>query len=307
MISNSIWTNNSIADLSGKLIMITGAGSGIGLETAKVLISKNADVIFATRENPKEVFKKLNSEYKKRAHFIGPLNLSDIRSIEIFTTCFNKNFNKLDILINNAGVMNPPYVKTHQGFELQFGTNHLGHFALNGLLIKHLIAAPGSRIVTVSSSTANDAEIDFNNLNAEKGYDKKIAYKQSKLANMYFFLELERKLKKHNIDCISAGAHPGYAKSNLQRYSTGFLRKLHVVYTLQKYGQSEKMGALPILRAATEEKIEGGAYIGPSSANGLKGFPAHTTVPEIANNLEIATQLWAISEKMTGIKYNFNI
>lgn len=300
------WTSAAIPDLLGKVVIVTGANSGIGFEAAKVLGEKNADVIFGCQDpiKAKQAIAKLNLKIKNKFHFIAPLNLADISSVKKFAETFQKKYSRLDILINNAGVMSPPYAKTVQGFELQFGVNHLGHFALCGYLLKSLAGTDGSRIVTVSSMAANNGILDLNNLNSEKHYNKNIAYKQSKLANLYFHVELNRYLKHNEISSSSVAAHPGYTRSNLQRHTVGILRKLHVLYTKYRFAQNTKMGTLPILRAATEKELTGNDYFGPDSVDELKGYPVRIELPESIQNIEIAKRLWQRSEELTGVYYN---
>ena len=300
----SKWTSELIPDLTGKVVVITGANSGIGLETAKVLSNKNATVILGCRSLYKfqESTKKISN--RNKLHFISSLDLSDFDSIELFSNEFKKEFNQLDILINNAGVMNTPFEKTNRGIELHFGTNHLGHYALTGQLLDLLLKTNKSRVVNVSSIAAHDALFDTSGIYSGENYDKKVAYKFSKLANLYFSLELDRRFKKNNLTCVSVTAHPGYSKSNLQRHSKGLLRKLHVLYTLSRYGQSTRFGALPILRASIEPNLLGSEYFYPNSSNGLTGFPIVGKYPEIALNEENAKTLWKLSENITNINYN---
>ena len=300
----SNWTSELIPDLTGKVVIITGGNSGIGLETVKVLSNKNATVILCCRSISKfqESVKRLSK--KNKLHFISPLDLADLNSIELFSNEFKKEFNRLDILINNAGVMNTPFEKTNQGIELQFGTNHLGHYALCGQLLNLLLKTNKSRVVNVSSIAADDALFDTSRLYSAEKYDKKTAYKFSKLANLYFSLELDRRFKRNNLHCISVAAHPGYSRSNLQRHSKRFIRKLHDLYTTSRYGQKTKSGALPILRASTEPNLVGSEYFYPNSFNGLTGFPIPGKYPEIALNEENANTLWKLSENITNINFN---
>lgn len=296
------WTEADISDLSGKIVVITGASSGLGYETAQVLLERNAIVVTGCSSNKAEVvLKTLSEKHKNKLHIISSLDLSDLSSIENFSRAFKNNFDRLDVLINNAGVMNIPYCETKQGFEMQLGVNHLAHFALVGYLAGVLQVSPKSRVVTVSSIAAHDAPPDV--LDPGRVYDKKLAYKGSKLCNLYFSLELDRRFKEHKIDCISLAAHPGYARSNLQRHSTGMLRRLHVAYTLMRFGQSGRMGALPILRAATEKDLQGKEYFYPDSANSLTGFPISGNFPAIAMDPDRAKRVWEMSGQLTGVNY----
>lgn len=303
----SHWTSELIPDLTGKVVVITGGNSGIGLETVKVLANKNATVVVCCRSISKfrESLRKVSA--KNKLHFISALDLTDLHSVELFSNEFKKEFNQLDVLINNAGVMNAPFELTNQGIELQFGTNHLGHYALCGHLLDVLMKTKKSRVVNVSSIAAHDAVFDTTGIYSGEKYDKKTAYKLSKLSNLYFSLELDRQFRKNDRDCISVAAHPGYSKSNLQRHSKGLLRKLHIFYTTNRYGQSTTSGALPILRASTELNLSGSEYFYPNSFNGLKGFPISGKYPEIALNEKNANTLWKLSEEITNIKYNFTL
>ncbi len=306
MTLKSDWTSESIPDLNGKTILITGASSGIGLEATRALLDKNATVVLACRNRIRfeQAIKTLRN--KKRAYFVAPLDLSNLISIENFANEFKKSFRQLHVLINNAGVMNTPFERTLLGVNIQFGVNHLGHYALCGHLLNNLLQTSGSRIVNVSSIAAAESQFDLANIYSAEKYEKNAAYRLSKLANLYFSLELNERFIQNKLPCISVSAHPGYAKSNLQRHSKGLLRKLHILYTIARYGQSAKAGALSILRAATETSLNGGEYFYPGSANGLKGVPVAGVYPPIALNDEYRKMLWVLSEELTTIKYHFN-
>lgn len=301
------WTSRHIPDLSAKVVLITGACSGIGLETAKALAAHRATVVVACKSflRYQEAFSRMPDGHKPL--FIAPLDLSDLSSIHRFVNAFKQKYRQLHILIHNAGVMNVPYEKTAQGVDIQFVINHLGHFALCGKLMDVLLKTPGSRVVNVSSISAHDAVFEPENIYAEENYDRIKAYKFSKLANLYFSLELDRRFKQHHLNCIAVAAHPGYSKTDLQRHSKGLLRRLHILYTTTRYGQSAKAGALPILRAATEPHLSGKEYFYPDSPNGLKGFPIKGHYPEIALNEENARILWDLSERLTNTNYSFSV
>jgi NAD(P)-dependent dehydrogenase (short-subunit alcohol dehydrogenase family) len=303
----SQWTSESIPDLSSKVVIITGANSGLGLETARVLVKKNATVILACKTKLKFQETARLIAPNKNLSFISPLDLSDPDSIKGFVNVFKKSFDRLDILINNAGIMNVPFEKTSLGLESQFAVNHLGHYALCGQLLDLIIKTKKSRVVNVSSIVAAEASFDTSNVFSEINYDTKAAYRYSKLANLYFSRELDRKFKENKCDCISVCAHPGYAKSNLQRHSKGLLRKLHILYTTNRYGQSTRMGALSILRASTEQDLNGNEYFHPNSENQLTGIPIAGQYPKLAMDEKNALDLWNLSERITNIHYNFKL
>jgi NAD(P)-dependent dehydrogenase (short-subunit alcohol dehydrogenase family) len=228
------------------------------------------------------------------------LDLADLGSISRFATAFKEKYTQLNILINNAGLMYPPKREvTRQGFEAQMGTNHFGHFALTGLLLDTIKKTPHSRVVTQSSLAHLNATIHWDDLNWEKKYSRVQAYGQSKLANLLFTYELDRQFKAHNIDAIATASHPGISKTNLFR-TAGFARLLvHLI------AQKADMGVLPILRAATEESLTGGEFIGPGQMMGVRGYPEIVKSNKVSYNTQVAKELWAISEKMTTVHFNF--
>lgn len=302
------WTADNIASQHGKKILITGANSGIGFEATKVLSKKGAHIIMTSRNLQKgnealEAIKKGNPNAKLD---LMQLDLADFHSINKFSDEFHSKYSKLDVLVNNAGVMNPPKREvTKQNFEVQFGTNHLGHFLLTGLLLDTLKNTPNSRI-SVQSSIVHKTEsmkpdIHFDDLNFEKSYNRDQAYAQSKLANLLFAYELDRRLKTHNIKTIVTAAHPGYTKTNLQANS-GFMIAVVLNNIL---AQNVKIGALPILRAATEENLKGGEYFGPTKTMEMRGFPELVKSSDKSYDEDLAKRLWNVSEKLTGIKYEF--
>ncbi|MFC4142343.1 oxidoreductase [Pedobacter mendelii] len=303
------WKADDIPSLQGQTIVITGANSGIGLETSKVLSKKGAQVIMAVRnlQKGKQAVEEIQKEYPDAKMDLMVLDLADFDSIKKFADDFKSKYPQLNVLINNAGVMSPPNRETtKQGFEIQLGTNHLGHFLLTGLVLDVMKKTPNSR-VAVQSSLAHKmkrylADINFDDLNWEKIYNKDHAYGQSKLANLLFAYELDRKLKANNIQITVAAAHPGFTKSNLQK-DQGFIISEIVVRLL---GQKVDMGALPILRAATENNLKGAEYFGPIKSNEMKGYPELVKSSEKSHNIELAKKLWEISEKLTGFTYKFN-
>jgi NAD(P)-dependent dehydrogenase (short-subunit alcohol dehydrogenase family) len=294
------WDSNDIDDQTGKVVIVTGGNSGIGLEAAIVLASKNAKMIIAIRDLKKGEaalynIKKAFPDADVRAM---ELDLADLASVKAFSDNFKIEFKKLDLLINNAGVMVPPYQKTKDGFELQMGTNHFGHFALTGFLIDLLKATPKSRIVNVSSMAHKTGNINFDDLNWEKRkYKKWSAYGDSKIANLYFTFALQKKLEHENSHVIVAAAHPGWTATKLQRHTLLF-SKLNYVFA-----QTIPMGALPTLLAATGPNIKGGDFIGPSGFMEIKGYPKKVTANLRSQKTELAEKLWDTSVELTGIKY----
>jgi NAD(P)-dependent dehydrogenase (short-subunit alcohol dehydrogenase family) len=292
------WTAETMPDLSGKVAIVTGANSGIGFEEARALASKSATVILACRNQQKgeAALERILQEHPRAKAERMQLDLSDLSSVRRFAGEYADRFDRLDILLNNAGIMAVPYGKTAGGFELQFGTNHLGHFALTGLLIERIRRTPEARVVTVSSGGHRFAEMDFGNLNAEKGYDPQRAYAQSKLANLLFTYELQRRFEKAGIDAIAAAAHPGWTATNL-----GPDWKMVRLIT-KIIAQTAEMGALPALYAATAPDVRGGEYYGPGGWQEIRGFPAKVRSSARSYDAAAASRLWSVSETMTGVR-----
>jgi len=295
------WNNENIPNLYGKIAIITGSNSGIGFETAKILAKKEATVILACRNIQKgeKALQRINSEINNAKLEFIQLDLSDLKSVHQFTETFKQKHNALHLLINNAGVMMPPYGKTKDGFELQFGTNHLGHFALTGLLLDVLIKTDNSRIVSVSSLMHKYGKVNFDDLNREKKYDKSEAYGQSKLSNLLFIYELQRRLTNKGLSTIAAASHPGWTRTNLQRHSgsAAFLNPI--------FGQLPDMGVLPTLMAATHPDVKGGDFYGPGGFMEMKGYPKKVQSNKMSHDKAIAKNLWEVSEELTKVKYSF--
>ncbi|HAQ07498.1 MAG TPA: short-chain dehydrogenase [Bacillus bacterium] len=293
-------------NLSGKTVVITGANSGIGYEAAKELARTGAAVILAVRNEEKgqAAVNAIIQEQKNAAVELMKLDLSDQESIRAFAEAFKSRFESLDILINNAGVMIPPYGKTKDGFELQFGSNHLGHFALTGFLLPLLKKTPKSRVVTLSSIAHRGASIYFDNLDGSKGYKAMKFYGQSKLANLLFAKDLDRRFKEHGIETISIACHPGISNTNLFKLgkseTPGYMKSL-----MKLFFQPAEMGALPTLYAATNENLKGGEYIGPDGRGNRKGNPAIETPSPGVYNEDTMQKLWDVSELLTGVRYEF--
>lgn len=306
------WNNDDIPDLTGRIVVVTGAKSGTGFQASKVLASKGAEVIMTCRslEKGEAAATEIRDEYPNATVRVMELDLADLSSVRSFAEEFVQNHTSLDILFNNAGVMQTPPYKTADGFELQFGTNHLGHFALTGLLLKPLLQANEARIVTMSSMASSNGKIHFDDINLEQKYGRTKAYSQSKLANLLFAYELQRKFEQKNASAISVAAHPGYTATNLQFAGPGmeggrrhFARMYRITNKIM--AQGVEMGALPILCAATDPTVEGGDYIGSRRLRGARGHPKKVRSSKRSYNEDDARQLWEISEQLTGVKYEF--
>jgi len=293
-------------DLTGKTAIITGANSGIGYGAAKDFVRNGARVIMAVRneDKGKAARERILQENPQAAIDVMRIDLADLASIRSFADAIKGQLDSLDLLINNAGVMMPPHSKTKDGFELQFGSNHLGHFALTGQLLPLLINTPGSRVVTVSSLAHKGSEILFDNLDGSKGYKKFQFYGQSKLANLMFARELDKRLKQHGLQTISLACHPGISSTNLFKFgkkdAPNFMKSL-----MDKLLQPADMGALPTIYAATHPSLKGGEYIGPDGKGRRKGYPALDTPHPVANDEDVINKLWEISEKLTGVVFDF--
>lgn len=308
MTRDKLWTAEDIPDQSGRIVVVTGANSGLGFETARALARKGARVVMACRsvERGNRARQSIRAGIAGARLEVRPLDLASLASISAFASDFNAQRERLDLLINNAGIMAPPYQKTADGFELQFGTNHLGHFALTGLLLERLLATPQSRVVTVSSSAELMGRITFNDLMKEKRYERWIAYAQSKLANLLFAYELQRKLAARKNVTISLGANPGFAATNLRNVQlTKDTPPLHgMLFRLSEAISIDvRMGVLPQLYAATAPEARGGEYYAPDGFLQIRGYPRLARSSPQSHNEEVARRLWQVSEDLTGIQY----
>ena len=295
------WNESNISDQSGKIFIVTGPTSGLGEETAKVLSRKNATVIMAARNIKKaeSVANEILVENKNAKIDIEELDLTSLESISSFSQSIIKKYKTLDCLINNAGIMACPYSKTKDGFEIQMGTNHLGHFALTGQLISLLKKTPNSRVVNVSSIAHTSGNIDFDDLNWEKRkYRTWSAYSDTKLANLYFTYQLSSKLGKDKGNPIILASHPGWTATDLQRYS-GVANFMNIFL-----GQKVKVGALGGIRAATDPTAKSNDYFGSPSMGGMKGYPVLVKSNELSYNTDNAKKLWKLSEELTGVSYD---
>ena len=299
--SDQKWSTADIPDQTGRIAIITGANSGLGYETSLALAQKGCRVIMACRSLNKAntACDSIKSNNPSGLVEVMQLDLNDLDAVKTFAFNFKEKYNRLDLLINNAGIMHPPYSKTVQGFETQFGVNHLAHFALTGLLLDTLKSTPESRVVTVSSNGHKLGKINFDDLQWEEGYKDMAAYGQSKLANLLFTYELQRKLESAGYSTIATAAHPGWSGTNLMETSP-FI-KLFTPLLSQKPDQ----GALPTLRAATDPKVNGADYFGPSRLE-MVGAPVKVKSNKRSKDKSVAKQLWSISEKLTGVSYTFN-
>ena len=302
------WTFDDIPELSGKTIIVTGSNSGIGFESIKCFSAKGAQTILACRniKNGKSAKEQILEEYPNAKIDVMNLDLADLESIHSFVKKFNETHSKLDVLLNNAGII-CPYEKTKDGFEIQIGTNHLGHFALTGLLLNLLRDTKGSRIVNVSSLGHKFRKIDFDNFMFENGnYTIMKAYGNTKLSNLLFTYELQRRFERFNVDCIAVAAHPGVAKSNLSKYIIKKpLYRIGMGIANSIMSQSTSMGALPEIRAAVDPLVRGGDYFGPGGFQEWKGYPIKVKSNDASHDLKSAEKLWEISEKLTKIDYGF--
>ena len=299
------WTADDIPDQTGRTFIITGANSGLGYVTALELARHGATVIMAVRNAAKGASARdaILAAVPAAKLEVAPLDLADLDSVKEFATGIVSSGRGIDVLINNAGIMMPPRRVTKQGFELQFGTNHLAHFALTLRVLPALEGRADARVVTMSSGLHKSGHIHFDDLGAIKTYSRTGAYSQSKIANVYFALELDRRLRAQGIPIKSVLAHPGYAATNLQSAGpTGPLAWLMVLGNMFM-AQTAEQGALPELYAATAPGVEGGQFIGPDGRNEMRGYPTLVQPIERAKDPEIARRLWEVSEDMTGVRW----
>jgi len=311
------WTTADVPDQAWRTAVITGGNTGLGLQVARVLAGRGARVIIACRDREKarRAVAEMATAARRSRQAVGlregptpdlhivELDLARLGSIRDAVVELRSRFPVIDVLINNAGVMMTPYTRTEDGFELQFGTNHLGHFAFTGLLIDHLARSPaGARIVTVSSLAHRRGSIDFDDLMWEHGYSRAAAYARSKLANLLFAYELNRRLTSTSVPIVSLAAHPGYSSTGLTRNLPSPLRAGSRAAE-PFIAQSAAMGALPLLRAATDPRAAGGQYYGPGNLLETKGHPKLVRSSARSRDQELARRLWEISEKLTGVSY----
>jgi NAD(P)-dependent dehydrogenase (short-subunit alcohol dehydrogenase family) len=301
------WTAEDIPDQHARTAIVTGANSGLGRIVARELARHGARVVIASRDSAKgaEAAKAITAAYPSSTVEAAKLDLANLGSVRAFADRIRTGNEHIDLLVNNAGVMAAPYQRTVDGFDLQFGTNHLGHFALTGLLLPLLRGRPDARVVTVSSNNHKAGQMRFDDLQGERRYSRWGAYAQSKLANLLFAFELDRKLKAAGWRSISVAAHPGYSATNLQLSAPPLHERLVMRVSNRLLAQSAEMGALPILYAAVAADLQGGAYVGPDGAGEIRGHPVLVQASKRAYDEDAARRLWTISEQLTGIAYDF--
>src|SRR5215468_6993570 len=294
------WTSGDVPGQRGRLAVVTGANTGLGFETARVLAARGASVVLAVRDTDKgnRAAARIAGAAPGANLTVQHLDLASLESVRAAAAELRARHPGIDLLINNAGVMFPPRQSTRDGFELQFGTNHLGHFALTGLLLEQMLPVPGSRVVTVSSLAHRiRARINFDDLQGERSYHRVAAYGQSKLANLMFTYELQRRLSGAGTT-IAVAAHQGLANTELTRNTpaaTAVLARL--------ISQKAAMGALPVLRAATDPGVLGGQYYGPGRFFGTRGYPTLARSSRQSHDAAIQRRLWTVSEQLTGVTF----
>ncbi len=302
-----IWIAADMPDLTGKVIIVTGANSGIGYESAKEFARKGAQTILACRsmEKAQAALDQIQAEIPNAPVEIMYLDLASLESVRKFVDQFKTKFDRLDVLMNNAGIMMVPYGTTEDGFERQLGTNHLGHFALTGLLIDLLMNTSNSRVVNISSNGHRFGTMEFDNLMFEggTGYSPMSAYGRSKLANLLFTYELQRRFEATGVSTIATAAHPGISDTNLadhmlDRWHLGVFKP-----AMSLFVQSAAMGALPSIRAAVDSNVMGGEYFGPHGPRESRGYPVIVQSGAASHNLADAKKLWQVSEELTGVRY----
>lgn len=293
----SKWTAADIPDQTGRVAVVTGANTGLGYETASALAAKGAHVVLAVRnlDKGKAAATLIGRRTPDAEVSLQELDLGSLSSIQEAAEALKAKYDRIDLLINNAGVMAPKST-TRDGFELQFGTNHLGHFALTGRLLDRLLTTPGSRVVTVSSLGHRSGRIQFDDLQSERSYSQMRAYGQSKLANLMFTYQLQRQLT--GTHTIAAAAHPGSSNSELSRNLPGVVK-----LAFRPMFQSTEMGALPTLRAATDPAVLGGQYYGPGRLREMRGHPKVVASSDRSHDVEVQRRLWSVSEELTGVSF----
>jgi len=305
------WTTADIPDQSGRTALVTGANSGLGLQTATALAGAGAAVLLGCRDlgRAETAAEEIRAKTPGATLEVVELDLGDLDSVKRAAEEVSARGSDLDLLVNNAGVMAPPRRETAQGFELQFGTNHLGHFALTGRLLDTLLAAPAPRVVTVSSVAHRAGKMDFDDLNWKESYSRWPAYGRSKLSNLLFTSELARRAAIADSDLVAAAAHPGYAATNLQTSGPGMGPLGLIAKPVMKVAnvflaQSDANGALPSLYAATAPDVAGGEYFGPDGMGEQRGHPTRVGRTSRASNEEDAKRLWTVSEELTDVTYD---
>jgi NAD(P)-dependent dehydrogenase (short-subunit alcohol dehydrogenase family) len=303
------WTTEQIPDQSGRTAVVSGANSGLGLVVTRELARAGAHVVLACRDTDKgaTALGTIQTDVPNASVEVSALDLASLASVRAFAERFRTDHETLDLLINNAGVMAPPRRETADGFELQLGTNHLGHFALTALLIHAMEQRDDARVVTVSSGAHRMGRIDFDDLQSTRRYKRWRAYGQSKLANLLFAFELDRRLRAAGSSIRSVAAHPGYAATNLQSSAPPTLDRVVMAVTNRVLAQSAEMGALPLLYAATYPGLESGTFVGPDGIAEQRGYPQPVTASRSARDEDVARRLWTVSEELTGVSFEFPV
>ena len=300
------WTEKDVPDQSGRLAVVTGSNTGLGYDTARVLAARGAHVVMAVRDTAKGdgAANRIRGLTPGAQVTVHRLDLGSLASVRDAAAQIGETYPRIDLLINNAGVMYPPKQTTSDGFELQFGTNHLGHFALTRLLLPNLLPVDGSRVVVVASIAHNiRAKIDFDDLQWERRrYERVASYGQSKLANLMFAYDLQRRLAAAKAKTISVAAHPGVAATELTRHLPG-MGLPGIKWLAGSLLNTAEMGALPTLRAATDPAVQGGQYWGPDGFRELRGHPKLVTSSEQSHDVAAQQRLWQVSEELTGVTY----
>lgn len=304
------WTEKDLPDLTGKTVVVTGSNSGIGYAAAEQFVAHGARTIMACRDAKRAgaAVDRIRAAHPKATVEVMPLDLASLASVRSFSQALHKSASRIDVLVNNAGVMALPRKATADGFEMQFGTNYLGHYALTGQLMDLLLVSPSARVVTLSSIAHWFGRIAFDDLQGVKRYWRWMAYCQSKLACLEFALELQRRFAARGVPALSLACHPGYANTNLQhvapQMSQSMVSALFFRVGNGFFAQSPARGALPTLFAATSPTIRGGEYIGPRGLFGLWGMPTVARIAPQARNESDARRLWEVSEELTGVRYD---
>lgn len=305
MSADTKWTEANVPDQMGRIAIVTGSNTGLGYETARVLAAKGAHVVIAVRslDKGREAADRITAATPKADLKVEAVDVGSLDSVRTAADALRTAYPRIDLLINNAGVMYPPKQTTVDGFELQFGTNHLGAFALTGLLLDHLLPVEGSRVVAVASMAHRiQAKIHFDDLQWERSYNRVAAYGQSKLSNLLFTYELQRRLAAADKPTIAVAAHPGISNTELMRHIPGS--------SLPGFSQvaglvtnSPAMGALATLRAATDPDVRGGQYYGPDGFRELRGHPKLVNSSAQSHDSDLQRRLWSVSEELTGVTF----
>jgi NAD(P)-dependent dehydrogenase (short-subunit alcohol dehydrogenase family) len=300
------WTAADVPDQTGRVAIITGSNTGIGFGAAAVLAAKGAHTVLAVRNLDKgnDAVARIKAASPNATVSLQQLDLTSLENIRKAADNLRTDFPRIDLLINNAGVMYTDKASTKDGYELQFGTNHLGHFALTGLLLDNLLGVDGSRVVTVSSVGHRiRAKIHFDDLNLDHNYNRVVAYGQSKLANLLFTYELARRLSTKGAPAIATAAHPGASDTELLRNMPGGIRQVSQFFWSTFIAQSADMGAEPTLRAAADPGVQNGQYFGPGGFGEQKGHPKLVASSAQSHDEAIQRRLWTVSEELTGVTY----